>query len=307
MTLRAVVVACVALAAADLSAQQQIFRGGADVVMLNVTVTDKEGRLVSGLDRTRFQVFEDGALQDITNFTRDQQPIALSLVIDTSTSMEKGLPIAQEAAVGFTRRLRPNDVAQVMTFNSRAELIQDFTSDREALERAIRRTHAGGSTALYNAVYMALDDLKRAIARSPDALRRQAIVVLSDGEDTSSLVGYEQVMESAKRSEVAVYTIALRPRENGAPRGFNEADFVLRTLAQDTGGRSYRVEEIAQLPAIYQQIADELANQYTMGYTSKNPKRDGAWRRIVVKATQPSTPSIATRTKSGYFAPTASR
>jgi Ca-activated chloride channel family protein len=306
--IRLAAAACVVfLGTADLSAQQQVFRGGADVVMLNVTVTDKDGRFVTGLDRGNFQIFEDGALQDITNFTRDQQPIALSLVLDTSTSMEKGLPIAQEAAIGFTRRLRPNDVAQVMTFNSRAEMIQDFTNDREALERAIRRTHSGGSTALYNAVYMALDDLKRAIARSPDTIRRQAIVVLSDGEDTSSLVAYEQVMESAKRSEVAVYTIALRPRENGAARGFNEADFVLRTLAQDTGGRSYRVEEIAQLPAIYQQIADELANQYTMGYTSKNPKRDGAWRRIVVKATQPSVPSITTRTKSGYFAPTTSR
>jgi Ca-activated chloride channel family protein len=301
---RAAAALMVAVCAASLSAQQQVFRGGADVVMLNVTVTDRDGRFVSGLAQEDFQIFEDGALQQITNFTRDQQPIALSIVLDTSTSMEKGLPIAQEAAVGFTRRLGAKDLAQVMAFNSRAEMVQDFTADREALEKAIRRTHAGGSTALYNAVYTALSDLKRLRARRSDELRREAIVLLSDGEDTSSLVDYESVMDAAKRSESSVYTIALRPRESGAVRGFNEADFVLRTLAQDTGARTYRVEQISQLPAIYQQIADELANQYTVGYSSKNPKRDGAWRRIVVKTTRPaSTP----RTKSGYFAPTVSR
>jgi Ca-activated chloride channel family protein len=300
---RALAAIALVTAAATLSAQQ-VFRSGADVVMLNVTVTDKDQRFVGGLAREDFQVFEDGALQDISNFTRDQQPIALSIVLDTSTSMEKGLPIAQEAAIGFTRRLGAKDVAQVMSFNSRAEMVQDFTADREALEKAIRRTHSGGSTALYNAVYTAISDLKRLRARMSDEIRREAVVVLSDGEDTSSLVDYESVMDAAKRSESSVYTIALRPRENGAPRGFNEADFVLRTLAQDTGGRTYRVEEISQLPAIYQQIADELANQYTVGYTSKNPKRDGAWRRIVVKTTKPAT---TTRTKSGYFAPTTPR
>lgn len=293
----------VVLAGASLPAQQ-IFRAGADVVMLNVTVTDRDGQFVSGLERSDFQVFEDGALQEISNFTRDQQPIALSLVLDTSTSMEKGLPIAQEAAIGFARRLGPKDVAQILGFNKAVEKLQDFTGDRAALETAIRRTHAGGSTSLYNAVYTALDDLKRAIARTPDEIRRQSVVVLSDGEDTSSLVDYEAVMDSAKRSASSVYTIALRPRESGTPRGFNEADFVLRTLAQDSGGRTYRVEDVAQLPAIYLQISDELANQYTVGYTSKNPKRDGAWRRIVVKITRPTT---STRTKSGYYAPTATR
>jgi VWFA-related protein len=195
-------------------------------------------------------------------------------------------------------------VAQIMSFDSRAETLQDFTGDREALEAAILRTRAGGSTALYNAVYTALSDLKRIRARSPNEIRRQSIVVLSDGEDTSSLVDYAQVEDAAKRSDVSIYTVGLRTREDAPQRGFNEADFVLRTLALDTGGRVFYVQEISQLPAIYQQIADELANQYTMGYTSNNPGRDGAWRRIVVKVTQP---SVSARTKSGYFAPTPTR
>ncbi len=291
------------LGTAALSAQQ-IFRGGADIVLLNVTVTDSDGRFVGHLDKSDFQVFEDGALQEISNFTRDQQPIALSILLDTSTSMEKRLPVAQQAAIGFVGRLGPRDIAQVMSFNTRVETLLDFSGDHEALETAIRRTHTGGSTALYNAVYTALSDLKRVVARSPEEVRRQAIVLLSDGEDTSSLVDYDQVEESAKRSDVAVYTIGLRAKDETPQHSFNEADFVLRTLAQDSGGRAFHVQEISQLPGIYQQIADELANQYTMGYSSKNPKRDGAWRRIVVKVSRP---AVSARTKSGYFAPTVSR
>ena len=295
-------VAAVLLGATTLGAQ--VYRGAADIVLLNVTVTDGESHFVANLDRPDFQIFEDGVPQELVNFARDRQPIALSILLDTSTSMDKTLPIAQEAAVGFAQRLGPKDVAQVMGFDSRANTLQDFTGDRVALERAIRRTQAGGSTALYMAVYTALDQLKRIRAQSADQIRREAIVVLSDGEDTSSLVDYDQVMDAAKRSEACIYTIGLRSKQDAPSHGFNEADFVLRTLAQETGGRVYHVQDASQLPAIYQQVADEIASQYTMGYIPKNLKRDGAWRRIVVKVNRPAT---ATRTKSGYFAPAPSR
>jgi Ca-activated chloride channel homolog len=286
------------LGAATLTAQ--VFRGGADIVLLNVTVTDGESHFVSRLEKTDFTILEDGVPQEISNFSRDPQPIALSILLDTSTSMEKKLPIAQEGAAGFVRRLGAKDVAQVISFDTHAQIRQDFTNDHAALERAIRKTQAGGSTALYIAVYTALDGLKGAIAGSADTIRRQAIIVLSDGEDTSSLIDYDQVMEAAKRSEVSIYTIGLRSKEDTPLHGFNEADFVLRTLAQETGGRVYHVDDAAQLPGIYLQIADELANQYTIGYTSRNTKRDGAWRRVAVKVNRPAT---SARAKSGYFAP----
>lgn len=281
----------------------QVFRVGTDVVSLNVTVTEGD-ELVPGLEQSRFSVFEDGVQQDITYFLRTPQPIALSLLIDTSASMELKLPVAQEAAIGFARRLNPDDAAQVIDFDSRHEILQTFTADSTLLENAIRRTRVGGSTSLYNAIYVALSELKRVKAASADQLRRQAIVVLSDGEDTSSLIAYEDVLESAKRSEVAVYAIGLRSKEDRPTRGFNEAEFVLRTLSQETGGRVFFVEDIAELPAIYQRIADELANQYSIGYTSKNLKKDGAWRTIVVKVDRPGTTA---RTKRGYFAPTVRR
>jgi Ca-activated chloride channel family protein len=289
--------ALVVAAALPLSAQ--VFRGGIDIVSLNVTVTESD-TLVPGLDQAAFAVYEDGVRQDISFFSRAAQPIALSLLIDTSTSMELKLAVAQEAAIGFAKRLTGSDAAQIIDFDSRVDILQTFTNDPLLLEDAIRRTQVGGSTSLYNAIYVALSELKRVRAASKSEIRRQAVVILSDGEDTSSLIDYEDVLESAKRSEVAVYAIGLRSKQDRPTRGFNEAEFVLRTLSQETGGRVFLVEDVAQLPAIYQRIADELANQYTIGYTSKNLKRDGAWRAIVVRVDRPNT---VARAKRGYFAP----
>ena len=128
---------------------------------LTVTVTDSANRLVAGLEQEDFQVFEDQVQQDITIFSRQPQPIALSLVIDTSASMENKLPIAQEAAMGFVRRMGPEDKIQIIDFDSQSKILQTFSGDRAALEHAIKRTEAGGSTSLYNAMYTAISDLKR--------------------------------------------------------------------------------------------------------------------------------------------------
>lgn len=283
--------------------QQPAFRAGVDLVSLNVTVTDNASHYVTDLEQADFQVFEDGVKQDVTFFTRSNLPVALSLLIDTSASMESRLGTAQDAAIGFARRLRTQDFAEIVDFDSRVVIAQGFTNNVEALEQAIRRTSAGGSTSIYNAVYIALKDLKKMVAKNVDEIRRQAIVVLSDGEDTSSLLPFEEVLDLAKRSETAIYAIGLRSAEasgsNG--RGFKEAEFVLRQLCQETGGRAFFPAQVSELPNIYGQISDELSSQYTVGYTSKNSRRDGAWRRIVVRLNRPNS---SARTKLGYFAPT---
>lgn len=284
---------------------QQVFRGGVEVVSLSVTVADKTGRYIGGLEQDAFQIFEDGVIQDISYFSRTAQPIALTLLIDTSTSMEGKMRIAQEAAVGFARQLKPSDVAAVVEFDSRPQIVQPFTSDVALLEQAIRRTTAGGSTALYNAIYIGLRELQRVRTEDPPGvIRRQAIVVLSDGEDTTSLLSHEEVLEVAKRSETAIYAIGLRSPAEVSASGFREAEFVLRTLAQQTGGREFFIEDPAKLPEVYQRIADELANQYSMGYISKNGRRDGSWRRIVVRVDRP---DVTARTKQGYYGPGGTR
>jgi Ca-activated chloride channel family protein len=280
--------------------QRPTFSTGIEVVSLNVTVTDSTNRYVTDLDESMFEIFEDGVLQDVKYFNRSNQPIALALLLDTSASMEERLTTAQEAAVGFAQRVRQADVAEVIDFDSRVEIIQPFTNDPVILERAIRSTAAGGSTALYNAIYISLKELKKIQARTPDEVRRQAIIVLSDGEDTSSLVTFDEVLDLAKRSETAIYSIGLRSRDQQSARGFREAEFALRQLSEETGGRVFFTNSIEELAGVYGQIADELSSQYSIGYTSKNGRRDGSWRRIVVRVNRP---NARPRTKQGYYAP----
>jgi Ca-activated chloride channel family protein len=293
-----VLVAGAAVAAAQ--EQPQVFRAGVELVSLNVTVTDSQGRYVTDLKQDNFSVFEDGAKQELTFFNRSNLPIALSLLIDSSASMEQRMEHAHEAAIGFARKVREQDLAQVVDFDSRVEIKMGFTNQVADLENAIRTTAPGGSTALHNAVYISLKELAKIKATTADEVRRQAIIVLSDGEDTSSLVSFEEVLELAKRSETAIYTIGLQPRETSALRGFREAEFVLRQLAQETGGRSFFTQRIEDLQDVYGQIADELSSQYSMGYASKNPRRDGAFRRLVVQVNRPNTTA---RTKRGYYGP----
>ena len=280
----------------------QIFKAAVDIVSLNVTVVDSQNRYVTDITESEFSVFEDGARQELTFFNRTSLPIALSLLIDTSASMENRLGIAQEAAIGFARRLRPQDYAQVIDFDSRVEIAQNFTNQQLELERAIRATSAGGSTSLHNALYISLKELAKVKAKSVDEVRRQAIIVLSDGEDTSSLVSYEEVLDLAKRSETAIYTIGLQPKDAAQSKGFREAEFVLRQFAQETGGRAYFPSRVDDLKDVYGQIHDELSSQYAMGYASKNARRDGGWRRIVVQVARP---NVTARTKRGYYGPTA--
>jgi Ca-activated chloride channel family protein len=215
--------------------------------------------------------------------------------------MEERLVVAQNAAVGFAHRIREQDLAQVIDFDSRVEIVQEFTADKAALERAIRGTSSGGSTSLYNAIYIALRELKKVRTKRAEGLRRDAIILLSDGEDTTSLVSFEEVMELAKRSETSIYTIGLQPREPSYVKGFREAEFVLRQLAQETGGRAFFVQKAEELSGIYGQIADELSSQYSLGYAPKNAKRDGAWRKVAVQVTRP---NAVTRTRRGYYGPT---
>ena len=301
MTIRRSVAIAVAIVAATTIAaagQQGRFRSGIELVSLNVTVTDGT-KYVTGLAQEDFEVFEDGAKQSLSFFSQVQQPIALAILLDTSNSMEEKLATAQEAAIGFVRRMKKDDVIEVVEFNSQVRVPQPFTNDMNALERAIRQTSVNGSTSLYNAIYVSLRALKDERAKNAEEIRRQAIVVLSDGDDTSSVIEYDDVLDLAKRSETAIYAIGLRQQESGRGK-FKEAEFVLRQLSQETGGRVFFPTSVGELPKIYEQISDELASQYTMAYSSKNPMRNGAWRRVDVRVNKP---GLTARTRRGYYGP----
>ena len=298
-SIAAAAAACTLLTAVGLSAQQGRFRAGVEIVSLSITVTDGT-KYVTGLEQDDFEVFEDGAKQSISFFSHVQQPVALAILLDTSNSMEDKIATAQEAAIGFVRRMKKNDAIEVIEFNSQVRIPQPFTNDVNALERAIRATTVNGSTSLYNATYVSLKQLKDERARSAEEIRRQAIIVLSDGDDTSSVIEYEDVLDLAKRSETAIYAIGLRQAENGRGK-FKEAEFVLRQLSQETGGRVFFPMSVSELPKIYEQISEELASQYSIGYSSKNPMKNGAWRKIEVRVNKP---GLTARTRRGYYGPT---
>jgi VWFA-related protein len=277
------------------------FKSGVDVVNLAVTVTDPKGRFITDLAEGDFQVFEEGVPQPLALFTREDLPVSLAILLDTSASMEQKLSQAQTAAIRFVRTLQPADEAQVLKFSQRAEVVQDFTSDKAQLESAIRTTTASGDTALYTALYVALKDLDR--RHRGGELRRRAVVVLTDGEDTASSINDEQVLDLARRTGIGVYGVGLFGGMPAASRPLNpeQSTFFFSALGRATGGQAHFLKSVNQLDGVYDRLAQELRSQYGLGYIPTNPARDGRWRRVVVRT--PSRVNLDIRTKLGYFAP----
>jgi Ca-activated chloride channel family protein len=289
-------------AARDLPATT--FKSGVDLVALNVVVTDGTEKFVTGLSTTDFVVFEDGVQQDVSFFGATDVPLDLAILLDTSASMSDKIQTAQQAAIGFLSTLRANDRVTIIDIKDATKVLFAMGQDLSAARGAILATTARGGTALYNGTYLALKEMTKQ-RRGSGEIRRQAIVVLSDGADTASLLSYDDVLDSAKESGIAIYTISLRSKTDilrAASQGrhyFSQSDFGMKALAQETGAKAYFPTDISELAGVYSSIAEELANQYALGYTSKNPKRDGAYRRVVVRVT--AKPGVRTRTRNGYL------
>jgi len=276
------------------------FRTAVDVVQLSVSVTDGNQRYVTGLAERDFAVFEDGRRQAVSFFSDSGAPLSLALLIDGSASMDQTLPFAQNAAIRFVAAMGPRDLARVTQFNERVTVLHDFSGHHGELERAIRKTEAVGATALYTALYVTLREM-RGTAKSGEA-RRRAIVLLSDGEDTGSTVGEDQVLDLARRADVTIFPIALRSKVPvHLSLGQGQATHFLARLARDTGGEVHYPRALTDLEGVYGRIADELRTQYTLGYVSANPIRDGAWRHIAVRT--PARDNLFIRYRLGYYAP----
>jgi Ca-activated chloride channel homolog len=282
-----------------------VFRVGVDLVALNVVVTDMQEHFVSGLTAADFAVFEDGVQQNVSFFAATAVPLDLALLLDTSASMLDKMQTMQEAALGFLRTLRPGDRAAIIDIKDNVQIAYALGEDIEAANQAVRKTTARGGTALYNGLYLAIKEMVKQRKINGD-VRRQAIAVLSDGDDTASLVGYDDVLDLAKQSGITIYTITLksgssvRNASTSGRRYFSQSEFAMKSLAQETGARAFFPTEIRELAGVYGMIAEELANQYALGYSSKNPRRDGGFRRVIVRVAE--RPSARARTRSGYLA-----
>jgi Ca-activated chloride channel family protein len=288
------------------------FRAETELVALTVTVTDSRQQPIGNLTAADFVVLDEGVQQPVTFFAVGEVPLDLTLLVDASSSMRDKMDVAREAVRGLARKLRPDDRVSVVEFRDAVVERQEMTQDRKAVEAALDQMTAQGGTALYNALYVALTGVKE--GTGPDGrVRRQSIVVLSDGEDTSSLVGYEDVLEKARRRGATIYSVSLRsPVSLGLARGrpdglkaLTEADYVMRSLARETGGQCFFPVETKELKAIYAAISTELGQQYAIGFTPRSGTRDGGWRRLNVRV--PSHPEARLRTRSGYFAESTGR
>lgn len=302
-------VAIAVLAASPLAQAPQsqdarpVFRSSASLVALNVTVTNGD-ELVTGLQAADFEVYEDGVQQDVRFFESKSVPMDVILLLDTSASMRDRMSVVHEAARGFMAVLREQDRGAVVAFNDNVRVLQDLTSDGTAIEQAINATTASGSTAMHNALYIALKQFGRTARQSGD-VRRQAIAVLSDGEDTTSVIAFDDVVRLARRMGVNIYTIGLHSRvtqmrKASAPGYFSQSDYELRMLAKETGARAFFPANVHELKNVYGDIAAELEAQYSIAYAPANGRPDGQFRRILVRVT--ADPDYRPRARAGYTA-----
>jgi Ca-activated chloride channel family protein len=282
-----------------------VFRSGSALVALNVTVQDPGAKFVAGLQPTDFAVYEDGVKQDVRFFESSNVPVDLIVLIDTSSSMSDKMDVVHEAATGFLKTLRGGDRGAVVSFSDSVTILQPFTPDHALLEKAVRGTVAHGSTALNNAVYISLKQFGHSARQDGDP-RRQAIVLLSDGEDTSSLVSFDDVLALARRMGVNIYTVSLQSKfaaqqlsQQAGRRYFSEADYAMKSLARETGAQAF-FPGPADLKGVYGSIATELASQYSIGYVPANGRLDGRFRRVVVQVV--TRPELRPRTRLGYTA-----
>lgn len=297
-----------ALAAPALSAAgfapQAAFRSGVDLVALTVTVTDRAANYIAGLTKDDFVVTEDGVPQPLTFFASDHVPLDLAIVLDTSGSMGAALRIVQEAACGLARSLRAGDRGVVVEVKAGAQIPQPLTGDVPGIEAAIRRTTQGGRTGLYDGLYVVLQEFTRQRQENPE-MRRQALVVLSDGADNASHIEFDRVLDLARRAGVGVYIISPKPVQMRSVFASDFEDtsrlqYSMNALAREAGGLIFFPVNTPDLHRVYETIATELANQYELGYVPISAAADGRFRHVSVRVV--SRTDVQARTRAGYFA-----
>ena len=273
----------------------EVVRVNTDLVVLNVTVMDKDGQYVPGLKLADFKVFEEGRevpIKLISSFGAQESPFAAVILLDTSGSMESRLSLGRSAAIRFLDGLRPEDVAAVFNFDHRVEQVQDFSSGRDLAPMAFG-LRAKGMTALYDAILRGAQTL----AARPE--QRKAIVVLSDGMDTKSSASAGKALEAALAVNAGIYAVDMSATDGGVSKDIQSA-MQLKSLAEKSGGRFIATPGGPALRDAFASIAQELGHQYTIAFRPADQTRDGKWRTLEVKLSRP---ELTVRTRKGYRSP----
>ena len=270
------------------------------LVLIPVAVLDPLRKFVTDLDKENFQLFEDKVAQPILSFSAEDAPLSICIVFDTSGSMGEKLRMSRRAVAQFMKVANPQDEFCLVTFNNRPELVEPFTTLTEQVQNHLTFVGSKGSTALLDGVYMAMNQMRK--ARNP----RKALLIISDGGDNASRYTETEVKNAVVESDTQVYAFGIFESLNSrarTPEEFSGPD-MLNRLAHLTGGRSFGIGNLAELPDAAEKVAIELRNQYVLGYSPSNKTRDGKYRRVEVKMNHvKGLPKLTPVYRTGYYAP----
>jgi Ca-activated chloride channel homolog len=273
------------------------FRVNVNLVLIPLTVTDPMDRLVTGLQKDNFFVYENNHPQTITSFSTQDAPVSIGIIFDLSGSMADKIIRARDSILEFMKTSNPQDEYFVIGFNDRPELIEDFTSSPEKIEARLANVKAGHRTALLDAIYYGLNKMKQ--AKYP----RKALLVVSDGGDNRSRYTENEVREEVRESDVQIFSIGIFD-----PQAPTEEErlgpILLNDISDVTGGRLFKVDDLAEMGDVAAKISAELRNEYVLGYSPTDVKHDGKWRKVKVKLVPPAgLPPLTVHARNGYYAP----
>ena len=268
-----------------------------NLVLVPVTVTDPLNRLVTGLEKQDFFLYENNALQKIKSFSAEDAPVSIGIIFDLSGSMTDKINRARNSILEFLHTANPQDEFFVIGFNDRPELLSDFTANVDNIESRLLTVKPGHRTALLDAIYFGLNKMKQA------KNERKALLVVSDGGDNRSRYTESEVRAVVRESDVQIYSIGIF--DQYAPtREEQLGPILLHDVSEETGGQLFRVDDLADMADIATKISAELRNQYVLGYRSEDIKRDGKWRKLKVKLVPPEgLPQLTVHARTGYYAP----
>jgi Ca-activated chloride channel family protein len=271
-----------------------------DLALINVTVTDPYNRLVTGLEQDNFRVFEDNIEQEVVTFSAEDVPISIGVIFDFSGSMANKVGKAREAAVQFFKTANPQDEFFLVSFNERAELTSTFTNSVEDLQSRMMLMAPKGRTALLDAIYLGLSQMRGAHNA------KRALLILSDGGDNHSRYNESDIKRLVKEADTQLYAVGIYDPlgyRNRTPEELN-GPTLLSEVTEMTGGRVFSVEKLDDLPDIASKIGMELRNQYVLGYKPSNKAHDARWRRVKIRLRAPKgLPPLSVYSKTGYYAP----
>src|SRR5579859_6025456 len=273
------------------------FKSRVDMVLVPVTITDPLNRLVTGLDRENFSLFEGKDQQEIKTFSSEDAPVSIGVIFDMSSSMSSKIERAREAVIEFLKTANPQDEFFMITFADKPEEISDFTSSVEDIQGKLVYTVPKGRTALLDAIYMGVSKMRQA------KYQKKAILIISDGGDNHSRYTEGEIKAMVKEADVLVYAIGIYDHFMATPEE-SLGPALLGDVAELTGGRSFTIDNPNDLADVATKIGIELRNQYVLGYRPNNPGHDGKWRKIKVKLIPPKgLPPLRVYAKTGYYAP----